>query len=681
MPIPAPRWPSDGTFGPLLVAALLASLPTSSAEAQAHYYNLDGGRPTRVEDAVATERFGLDLHLAALRVERLDGGTYRWRAEPKLSYGLFPMTSLELRAPLTYLDRPGFSGGGTTALGGVGVGALRALNVETAGLPALAVAGDVLLPVGGFSSGRTSYAIQLLTTKTTPLLRAHLNASLGTYGVRAPRVIASPGPACPPGFFRAPSGECEEYVIPPDVPCAVAPESGPHLAPAVDRAGCASADATRSIRRQQIAERPYGLRWSAGLGFDRTFPLLSTLVAADVIAERFVGLYPTVDWTAEIGLRRQWSPNLVLDLGVGRRFAGATQSTSATLGVTYSLSALPTPPRTLAAARIVDPTLTGPFEQAYIPASHNWMFRDRYPQAERLLNAFDYGHAILYETLIRETTAVEAGRRLDGPIYDYVVGRVLRRPPSVSLEERAIGERYATLVPELLAMFEWAHTLHRQLYDVMADERLTPAQRERKVEDVVRYYRSRGDLALSTAPKSMALMEGQPYSLAFRRAAPQFNGLIWSYHWLQIALYEALLLADGASDRLVNVDASLATFWSMVDGAPARLPTAMPMSPAVAPRFSTLFPEAAIIFDNLHALHDVAADILSSPVVPASQKRAAILKAAAAYRDTTTAVESREDWRSHSMHMGVEQMGGIAPVRCVIAPITHRPGPDWCSEP
>jgi hypothetical protein len=432
---------------------------------------------------------------------------------------------------------------------------------------------------------------------------------------------------------------------------------------------------------QQIALRPYGLRWAAGLGVDRTFPLQSMLVIADVFAERFRGLYPTVDWTAELGVRRQWTPELVLDLGIARRFAGSARSSSVTLGLTYSFAArLPRIPRLAASAHAPDPTVTGPFEQAYLAARHNWTFHDRYPRAERLLNAFDYGHAILYETLIR-IRAANAGTRLDGPVYDRVVQRVLRRPPHVALEERAIGPQYATLVPELLAMFEWAHVLHRQLYDVMADERLSPAQREARAREVLRYYQSRGDLALSTAPKSMELMEGQPYSLAFRRAAPKFNGLIWSYHWLQIALYEALLLAANPGDRLANVDTSLAQFWAMLDGAPARLPTVMPMSPAVAPRFSELYPEAAIVFDNLHALHDVAADILASPIIPSSQKRAAILRAAAAYRDSTTGVTSRDEWREHSLHMGVEAMGGRAPVRCVTGPITQHPGPDWCTEP
>jgi hypothetical protein len=39
------------------------------------------------------------------------------------------------------------------------------------------------------------------------------------------------------------------------------------------------------------------------------------------------------------------------------------------------------------------------YEQFYLPASHNWAFRRNYNAAERMFYAFDYGHAILYETL------------------------------------------------------------------------------------------------------------------------------------------------------------------------------------------------------------------------------------------------------------------------------------------
>ena len=41
----------------------------------------------------------------------------------------------------------------------------------------------------------------------------------------------------------------------------------------------------------------------------------------------------------------------------------------------------------------------------------------------------------------------------------------------------------------------------------------------------------------------MALMEDQAFSRTFRRRQPAFNGLIWAYHWLQVGLYEPLVLA------------------------------------------------------------------------------------------------------------------------------------------
>jgi hypothetical protein len=76
----------------------------------------------------------------------------------------------------------------------------------------------------------------------------------------------------------------------------------------------------------------------AALGIDHAWPLISTLAVADIVIDRFDGLYPLDDWTAELGLRRQVAPQLVFDFGVSRRFAGTTQSTSLTVGLSYSMS-------------------------------------------------------------------------------------------------------------------------------------------------------------------------------------------------------------------------------------------------------------------------------------------------------------------------------------------------------
>ncbi len=301
-------------------------------------------------------------------------------------------------------------------------------------------------------------------------------------------------------------------------------------------------------------------------------------------------------------------------------------------------------------------------EQTYLRAAHNWAFRNQYPGPDRLFNAFDYGHAILYEHLIHdEGRPREAVRDIDGREFEFITRELLVHPPALPLEEHAVGPRYATLVPELLAVFDWTHMLHRQLYDVLADARFDSIARDARVAELLRYYASRRDLALSTRPKSMDLMEGAPYSLAFRRQNPKFNGLLWSYHWYQMVVYDALLATNDRNGRQENVDAATARFWALLADPPAHMPTTMPLTPAVAPRFTARYPEAAIIFDNLHSLHDVVSDILTSPLIPSRDKRSAILRALGTFQDSTTEVVTLDEWRSMAHEMGVDKMGGVAP--------------------
>ena len=316
--------------------------------------------------------------------------------------------------------------------------------------------------------------------------------------------------------------------------------------------------------------------------------------------------------------------------------------------------------RALVAALILVPAALGAqtneyFHQTYLRASHNWAFRNSFPSADRLFNAFDYGHAILYETLWRQPAANVAS--LDTDQFGFITTELLVHPPRVMLDESAIGPEWAKLAPEALMMFEWAHMLHRQLYDVWADERIPVNKKDERVAEVVSYYKSRSALAFSSKPKDMELMEGQPYSLAFRKKFPKYNGLIWSYHWLQMTLYDALMSGNTQKERHANVDQVVLAFRGMTL-APSTFPAVMPMSPAIAPLFSDRYPEAAAIFDNLHSLHDVVSDILANPVIRRDQKRETILRAAAHYRDDHTSVTSIGDWKTMSMEMGADKMGG-----------------------
>ena len=54
----------------------------------------------------------------------------------------------------------------------------------------------------------------------------------------------------------------------------------------------------------------------------------------------------------------------------------------------------------------------------------------------------------------------------------------------------------------------------------------------------------------------MLFMDGHYFSKAFRRTYPSFNLLIWSYHWFQIRLYEALLSEAAENRLLVNFHGS-----------------------------------------------------------------------------------------------------------------------------
>jgi hypothetical protein len=300
------------------------------------------------------------------------------------------------------------------------------------------------------------------------------------------------------------------------------------------------------------------------------------------------------------------------------------------------------------------------YDQTYLSASHNWAFRHQFPRVDALFNAFDYGHAKLYETLWSDPGA--ARETLDGGQFQFITRDLLRHPPGVPLDEGGIAPGWEKLAPEVAAMFDWAHMLHRQIYDVWADDRIGASQKDARVAEVVRYYKSRGALAFSSKPKDMNLMEGQPYSLSFRKRFPTYNGLIWSYHWLQMTLYEALLSSSNPAQRRDNVNAVVARFWSLLDSAPANLPTVMPQSSEIAPVFSERYPEAAIIFDNLHSLHDVASDILADPAIPRGQKRQALIDAAAHYRDDTSSIVSVEEWKAMAHAMDLTRMGGPAPI-------------------
>ncbi len=94
---------------------------------------------------------------------------------------------------------------------------------------------------------------------------------------------------------------------------------------------------------------------------------------------------------------------------------------------------------------------------------------------------------------------------------------------------------------------------------------------------------------------------------------------------------------------------------------PARFPTVMPMTSAVAPRFSAAHPRAAAIFDNLHMTHDIISDILASTTMSRSAKGSEIRKQLAEMRNPKDKLMGWDHWKMMGEMMGgVDKMGGEA---------------------
>ncbi len=490
------------------------------------------------------------------------------------------------------------SGGiSTFGLGGIQLSGLYNINNEGWALPAVSARLDLLLPAGAVAYAGTLATFKLIASRTFGLVRLHVNGAW-TFG-------------------RSSS----------DVPSLEPPP-----------------------------------RWFAGAAVDYTFFRNSLLLVGELTASQEYEGAPT-GVTVGGGARWQWTPTLVLDAGFARRLTGnAGPDLEITAGLSHAFAVRGLMPKlrpgdtasASAAARA-----TPRAEQFYYPGSFNWQFLARYPEVARLFNAFDYGHATLYEHLLT-TPRGQLTPALDRE-YRYLTTDLLRRPPRFSVAEVAIEPEYARIAWQAKLMFDWAHVLHRQIYDIYADPSLSVVHRDSLIETLTDYYMSRSAYAFTTVPKSMALMDGQWFSQRFRIAEGRFNGLIWAYHWLQVGLYEPLVASQVPVEQRAGVDATVAHFWTMVDEGSGQVPRVMPMTAAVAPRFSKQHPRAAVIFDNLHMMHDIISDILIADTLSRQEKGRIIAEQLAEFRDPTRNVMTMDEWwKMGNMMGGVEMMGGQA---------------------
>jgi hypothetical protein len=296
--------------------------------AQAEYRNLDAGFPVRVEDATVTERYAFDLDLANVRFDALSAGRKRLQLEPTLSYGILPRTEVWLRSPAYYRER---AISPRTGIAGIGFGGMYQLTLETLHLPAFAIASEAFVPAGP-NALPASYSVKTAFTKSFTPGRIHFNASIASYASRTVATNCLPliqGTVCPDTVESL-------GILPPlDGPCVMAPDQPSSYHP-VNIAQPPPSPSNAAAAQAPTAHLTTHAHWLLGVGADKTLPLRSIMFLGDVFAERFEGIGRRIDWTAELGARKQLNPHIVLLGSVGRHAKGTNDSSFLILGATFS---------------------------------------------------------------------------------------------------------------------------------------------------------------------------------------------------------------------------------------------------------------------------------------------------------------------------------------------------------
>lgn len=298
------------------------------------------------------------------------------------------------------------------------------------------------------------------------------------------------------------------------------------------------------------------------------------------------------------------------------------------------------------------------YQQSQLAAPHNGALRQRHGAADRLISALDASRLHIYEALWGRARTNVA--RLDETLSRELIGDVIARPPRFALEAEASGQAFRKLVPEIEAVFGWTRMFQRQVYDVLADETMLVTDKDGRITELLGYYRSRPELALSGRPKNLGQLNTGSSALMFRRAFPRTNGVLWNAQWFEAGLFEPLVRAQSSAERTRLVEQTIGRFRQMLENPPATAPYLMPISAAVAPEFARRYPEAAAIVDNLHMLQDQIADILVAREVPRSAKRQEMLRAAGSFRSDTTAAMAYTEWANFGETIGANNMGGVA---------------------
>lgn len=260
----------------------------------------------------------------------------------------------------------------------------------------------------------------------------------------------------------------------------------------------------------------------------------------------------------------------------------------------------------------------------YYRAFWNFALREDLAELDSEFNGVDFGHSNLYENLLltggKDVPAIDDRARKETLAF-------IATKPRLNPNEEAIAPTYMKLAWRAQNTFDEAHALHRATYDIMASDE---PDKDRALQNVLVYYRESA-YAITAKRLDHHRLDQLPYSKTFRQRFPLFNATIWSYHYLQVAVYDPLQAARDLPAKTQAVRPILATYHRYLDRPPVEW-TFMPLTAELSPSFAARYPEIADIFDNLHMLHDNISDILASELLPTwDAKRAEIYRLVDSY--------------------------------------------------
>jgi hypothetical protein len=322
----------------------------------------------------------------------------------------------------------------------------------------------------------------------------------------------------------------------------------------------------------------------------------------------------------------------------------------------------------LAVATLV-PVTTRTAAQAPRPAPQPLAFESRslesvLPDTHARLVQIERAQGVIYGALARD-----AGRLDEADVARRVSARLSSPSDSQRSDSEAEQGWRDALGARGAAIVQRAHVLHREVLAIFAS--VPPRDRRNAIDAALARYAAQPSAALPDAPKDMTILYDHPYTSFVPPAAgetephrelryPRLTGIIWSMHWYELALQDALDSVDDAQDRQHGLETVRARFERKLSAGtpPHAYPTELPLAPSIAPGLVALHPRAASVLDNLNMMLDVVADVLVHP--GARDRRSAVDNVIGRFLRRDYRCVQTDEWITVALRHSIFEQGGPA---------------------